>query len=52
VNGTLISGPTRIGPGDELSLGSELLRVKQRNPSALTVKMDDGTKADDKLRNK
>jgi DNA-binding winged helix-turn-helix (wHTH) protein len=52
VNGTLISGPTRIGPGDELSLGSELLRVKRRSPSALTVKMDDGTKAGDNLRNK
>jgi len=44
VNGTRISGPTRIGPGDELSLGSEVLQVRRRNPSALTVKTDDGNK--------
>jgi DNA-binding winged helix-turn-helix (wHTH) protein len=52
VNGSRISGPTRVGPGDELSLGSEVLQVRRRNTSALTVKTDEGTKAGDKLRKK
>jgi hypothetical protein len=29
-----------LTPGDELSLGSEPLQVRKRNPSALTVKVD------------
>jgi len=41
VNGTRISGPTRLGPGDELSLGSELLQVRRKLASALTVKVED-----------
>jgi len=52
VNGTRISAPTRLAPGDELSIGSEILQVKRRSASALTVKMDDETKAGDKLRNR
>ena len=52
VNGTRISAPTRFAHGDELSLGSEILQVRRRSASALTVKTDDGNKAGDKLRNK
>lgn len=40
VNGTRISAPTQLAPGDEFALGSELLRVRRRSPSALTVKVD------------
>lgn len=40
VNGLRISAPTQLAPGDELALGSELLRVRLRRPSALTVKVD------------
>ena len=39
VNGTPISGPTRLSPGDELLLGSEVLQVRRRGASALTVKV-------------
>jgi DNA-binding winged helix-turn-helix (wHTH) protein len=52
VNGTRITAPTRLAHGDELSLGSEILQVRRRSASALTVKTDDETKAGDKLRNK
>jgi DNA-binding winged helix-turn-helix (wHTH) protein len=41
VNGTRISAPTRLAPGDEFALGSEVLRVRLRSVSALTVKVDD-----------
>lgn len=41
VNGTRISAPTRLGPGDELVLGSEVLKARSRQTSALTVKVDD-----------
>jgi len=41
VNGKRIAGPTPLGPGDELALGNEKLRVRQRNPQAKTVKIDD-----------
>ncbi|TLZ23962.1 MAG: FHA domain-containing protein [Gammaproteobacteria bacterium] len=53
-NGTQarISGPMRLSPGDELSLGSEVLQVRRRSASALTVKVDDDKKAGDKLRKK
>jgi DNA-binding winged helix-turn-helix (wHTH) protein len=45
LNGTRISGLTALNPGDGLSLGSEALQVRRRNPSALTVKIDvDGDK--------
>jgi DNA-binding winged helix-turn-helix (wHTH) protein len=40
VNGIRISRPTRLSPGDELSLGSELLQVKRHLASALTIKLD------------
>jgi DNA-binding winged helix-turn-helix (wHTH) protein len=52
LNGTRISGVTRVGPGDEVSLGTEVLQVRGRKPSALTVKTDDETNAADKLRKK
>jgi DNA-binding winged helix-turn-helix (wHTH) protein len=50
VNGARISGPTRLNPGDELSLGSEVLRLRRPNASALTVKVDEDKKAGGKLR--
>jgi DNA-binding winged helix-turn-helix (wHTH) protein len=40
VKGTRISAPTRLSPGDEFALGSEVLRVRLRSASALTVKVD------------
>jgi len=40
VNGTRISAPTRIIPGNEVALGTEVLLVRMRSPSALTVKVD------------
>lgn len=43
VNGTRISGLTPLSPGDEVSVGSEVLQVRRRNPSALTVKVDAGS---------
>jgi DNA-binding winged helix-turn-helix (wHTH) protein len=42
VNGRRISAPTRLAPGDEFALGSEILRVRLRSSSALTVKVDSG----------
>ncbi len=42
VNGTRISGPTTIGPGNEVALGNEVLQVRGRNSLALTVKVDPG----------
>jgi DNA-binding winged helix-turn-helix (wHTH) protein len=44
VNGERISEPTRLGLGDELALGSEVLRVRRRVASALTVKVDGNQK--------
>jgi pSer/pThr/pTyr-binding forkhead associated (FHA) protein len=40
VNGTRISAPTRLAPGNEVALGDEVLQVRGRNSSALTVKVD------------
>jgi hypothetical protein len=40
VNGTRISAPTRLTPGDEFALGSEVLRIRLRSSSALSVKVD------------
>ena len=40
VNGARISAPTRLAPGDEFALGSEVLRVRLRSSSALTVRVD------------
>jgi DNA-binding winged helix-turn-helix (wHTH) protein len=52
VNGTRITAPTRLAHGDELSLGSEILEIRRRRASALTVRMDDDVRAGHKLRNK
>ena len=52
VNGTRISAPTRLVPGDEFALGSEVLRVRLRSSSALTVKVDPESGASVKRRMK
>jgi len=52
VNGTRISAPTRLAPGDEFAIGSEVLRVRLRSSTALTVKVDPESKASDKRRMK
>jgi hypothetical protein len=49
VNGTRISAPRRLTPGDEFALGSEVLRVRPRSSSALTVKTDSDRESSDKL---
>jgi DNA-binding winged helix-turn-helix (wHTH) protein len=48
VNGTRISAPTRLSPGDEFALGSEVLRVRLRSSSALTVKVGRDSEASGK----
>jgi DNA-binding winged helix-turn-helix (wHTH) protein len=50
VNGTRISGPTRLSAGDELSLGSEVLQVRRRNASAPTLKVDGDSRIGDRPR--
>ncbi|HXZ58722.1 MAG TPA: FHA domain-containing protein [Steroidobacteraceae bacterium] len=40
VKGVRISAPTRLEPGDELIIGSEMVRVRRRRASAPTVKVD------------
>jgi DNA-binding winged helix-turn-helix (wHTH) protein len=52
VNGARIAAPTRLAHGDELSLGSEILEIRRRSASALTIKMDGETKAGYKLQKK
>ena len=52
VNGTRIAAPARLAPGDEFALGTEVLRVRLRSSSALTVKVDSGSEPGDKLRMK
>jgi DNA-binding winged helix-turn-helix (wHTH) protein len=52
VNGTRISAPTRLVPGDEFALGSEVLRVRLRSASVLTVKVDPESGASVKRRMK
>ena len=52
VNGTRISEPTPFGLGDELALGSEVLQVRRRVASALTVKVEDNQKDGVKRRKK
>jgi len=49
VNGTRISAPMRLAPGDEFALGSEVLRVRLRSSSALTVKVDSDSAASGRL---
>lgn len=41
VRGVRIQGPTRLEAGAELSLGSEVVQVRQRSASVLTVKVDE-----------
>ena len=50
VNGTRIAAPTPLAPGSELALGSEVLHVRARSPSALTVKVDSVPGSADKVR--
>jgi hypothetical protein len=52
VNGARISGPTRLDPGDEFVLGSEVLQVRRRQTSAVTIKVDRDKQAGDRLRKK
>ncbi len=40
INGKRISTPTRLAPGDEVALGTEVLQVRVRNRSALTIRVD------------
>jgi DNA-binding winged helix-turn-helix (wHTH) protein len=49
VNGKRISAPTGLAPGNEVALGTEVLQVRVRNPSALTVKIDPVNVLGDKL---
>jgi DNA-binding winged helix-turn-helix (wHTH) protein len=49
VNATRISVPTPLVSGDEFALGSEVLRVRRRSSSVLTVKVEPDSKASDKL---
>ena len=50
VNGERISAPKRLVPGDEFTLGSEVLRLRVRSVSALTVKVGDTGEASDRPR--
>jgi DNA-binding winged helix-turn-helix (wHTH) protein len=52
VNKAPISAPTRLAPGDDVALRSEVLTVRRRNPSALTVKVDSDKAAGERMRNK
>jgi DNA-binding winged helix-turn-helix (wHTH) protein len=49
VNATRISAPTPLVSGDEFALGSEVLRVRRRRSSVLTVKVEPDSNASDKL---
>jgi len=49
VKGARISAPTPLVPGDEFALGSEVLRVRLRSSTALTVKVDSDGKGNAKL---
>ena len=52
VNGTRISVPTRLAPGNEVALGTELLQLRTRSSSAPTIKVDPPKDPADKLRRK
>jgi DNA-binding winged helix-turn-helix (wHTH) protein len=52
VNGTRISVPTRIAPGNEVALGSEVLQLRMRISSATTIKVDPPRNPGDKLRDR
>jgi DNA-binding winged helix-turn-helix (wHTH) protein len=50
INGKRISAPTRLAPGNEVALGTEVLQVRLHDPSALTVKVEPVNAPDDNLR--
>jgi DNA-binding winged helix-turn-helix (wHTH) protein len=50
VNGTRIFATTRLAPGNEVALGTEVLHVRLHSPSALTVKIDPVNELGNKLR--
>jgi len=50
VDGTRISVPTRLAPGNEVALGTELLQVRVRSSSAPTLKVEPARELSDKLR--
>jgi len=50
VDGTRISVPTRLAPGNEVALGTELLQVRVRRSSAPTLKVEPAREPGDKLR--
>jgi DNA-binding winged helix-turn-helix (wHTH) protein len=50
VNGTRISAPTRLAPGNQVALGTEVLHLRVHNPSALTEKVAPVNELGDKLR--
>jgi DNA-binding winged helix-turn-helix (wHTH) protein len=52
VNGTRISRPTRLSPGDELTLGSEVVKVRRRSALALTIEVDGAKGAFNRVRTK
>src|SRR5581483_7725962 len=52
VNGARISAPVQLAPGDEFALGSEVLRLRRRGSSALTVKVDSSSEHGGKLQAK
>lgn len=52
VNGARISAPAQLAPGDEFALGSEVLRLRRRSSSALTVKVDSNSEHGGKLQAK
>jgi len=52
VNGTRISVPTPVAPGNPIALGSEVLQLRMRGPAAQTVKIDSGRESGDLRRTK
>jgi hypothetical protein len=50
VNGVRISALTRLAAGHEVTLGKEVLRVRLRDPSALTVRVDSEKETAPKVR--
>jgi len=45
VNGRVISAPTRLSNGNEIALGSEVIQVRTRDPSATTLTIGDHAQA-------
>jgi pSer/pThr/pTyr-binding forkhead associated (FHA) protein len=52
VNGTRISVPTPVAPGNLIALGSEVLQLRMRGPAAQTVKIDSARESGDLRRTK